>query len=77
MFGIHHCIYFNGLMNGSNHLQESDRRPLHLCQVDLRKLHYSIGFDINERYRSLFDFAKAVHFNDKTQWLSKRQLADN
>jgi archaemetzincin len=72
MFGIQHCIYFNCLMNGSNHLDESDRRPLHLCPVDLRKLHYSIRFDINQRYRSLLDFAKAVHFDDEAQWLSRR-----
>jgi archaemetzincin len=72
MFGILHCIYFKCLMNGSNHLEESDRRPLHLCPVDLRKLHYSIGFDINQRYRNLLEFDKAVHFDDEAQWLSKR-----
>lgn len=72
MFGIQHCIYFNCLMNGSNDLEESDRRPLHLCPVDLRKLHYSIGFDIKRRYRNLLEFFKAVHFDDEAQWLSKR-----
>jgi len=72
MVGIQHCIYFNCLMNGSNHLEESDRRPLHLCPVDLRKLHYSIGFDINQRYRSRLEFAKAVHFDDEVQWLERR-----
>ena len=72
MFGIQHCIYFTCLMNGSNHLEESDRRPLHLCPVDLRKLHYSIGFDIKQRYRNLFEFFKAVHFDDEAQWLEQR-----
>jgi archaemetzincin len=37
MFGLTHCIYFHCVMNGSNHLRESDRRPLHLCPVCLRK----------------------------------------
>ena len=72
MFGIQHCIYFNCLMNGSNHLEESDRRPLHLCPVDLRKLHYSIGFDINQRYRNLLEFFKSMHFDDEAQWLEGR-----
>jgi archaemetzincin len=72
MFGIQHCIYFKCLMNGSNHLEESDRRPLHLCPVDLRKLHYSVGFDIKQRYRRLLDFFKAAHFDDEVQWLEKR-----
>jgi archaemetzincin len=72
MFGIQHCIYFNCLMNGSNHLEESDRRPLHLCPVDLRKLHYSVGLDIKQRYRNLLEFFKSVHFDDEVQWLEKR-----
>lgn len=38
MFGLKHCIWMQCLMNGSNHLEESDRRPPHLCPVCLRKL---------------------------------------
>jgi archaemetzincin len=72
MFGIQHCIFFNCLMNGSNHLDESDRRPLHVCPIDLRKLHFSIGFDINRRYRDLLRFAHTAGFNDEVQWLEKR-----
>jgi archaemetzincin len=30
IFGLAHCIYFSCLMNGSNHLAESDRRSPHL-----------------------------------------------
>jgi archaemetzincin len=72
MFGIQHCIFFNCLMNGSNHLDESDRRPLHLCPIDLRKLHYSIGFDIDQRYRVLLEFARTAGFKDEVRWLEKR-----
>jgi archaemetzincin len=35
---IHHCTAFRCLMNGSNHQQERDTRPLRLCPVCLRKL---------------------------------------
>jgi len=72
MFGVPHCIYFRCLMNGSDHLEESDRRPIHLCPVDLRKSYYGMGFDITERYEKLLDFARAVQFDDEAQWLSKR-----
>jgi archaemetzincin len=65
MLGIQHWIDFNCLMNGSNHLDQSDRRPIDLCPMDLRKL--SIGFDISERYQTLLDFAGAVHFDDKAR----------
>ncbi len=58
MFNMDHCVYFHCLMNGSNHLQESDARPMHLCPVCLRKLHHSVGFDPVERYRNLLGFWK-------------------
>lgn len=72
MFGIHHCTAFHCLMNGSNHLQEADARPLHLCPVDLRKLHHSVGFDPVERYRKLLAFSEEVGFQDEAAWLRKR-----
>ena len=53
MFGMHHCIYYECLMNGSNHRQESDSRPLWLCPVCLRKLQWSKGFDLKGRYDAL------------------------
>lgn len=37
-FGVHHCIYYECLMNGSNHLDEADARPMELCPADLRKM---------------------------------------
>jgi archaemetzincin len=72
MFGLAHCIYFNCLMNGSNHLAESDRRPLHLCPVCLRKLQWSIGFDVLERYSAMERVARADGFANEVDWLSRR-----
>jgi archaemetzincin len=72
MFGIEHCVWFRCLMNGSNHLAESDARPLHLCPVDLRKLQWSIRFDVVERYRRLLDFHRQEDFEDETRWLDRR-----
>jgi archaemetzincin len=72
MFGIEHCVWYRCLMNGSNHLAESDARPLHLCPVDLRKLQWSIGFDVVERYRRLRDFHRQAGFEDEAAWLDKR-----
>jgi len=72
MFGLAHCTFFNCLMNGSNHLGESDRRPLHLCPVCLRKLQRSIGFDVLERYRALEGVTRADGFADEADWFSRR-----
>ncbi len=72
MFGLHHCVYFKCIINGSNHLEESDSRPIHLCPVCLRKLHYSIGFDVIDRYESLFRFYKKYGFENEAVWIKKR-----
>ena len=72
MFSLAHCIFFNCVMNGSNHLQESDSRPLTLCPVCLRKLQFSIGFDVVDRYRSLLKFYQKAGFAPETQWVTKR-----
>ena len=72
MFGLEHCVWYRCLMNGSNHLAESDARPPRLCPVDLRKLQWSIRFDVAERYRGLRDVHRQVEFEDEAQWLDKR-----
>ena len=72
MFNLAHCIFFRCVMNGSNHLQESDTRPQFLCPVCLRKLQFSIGFDFLERYRKLLLFYQAVGFEDEAGWVSGR-----
>jgi archaemetzincin len=74
MFGIHHCIYYNCMMNGSNSLPEADQRPFHLCPIDLRKLQTCIGFDEIERYQKLFEIYSKYEnlFSDEKIWVEKR-----
>jgi archaemetzincin len=72
MLGLAHCIYFHCLMNGSNHLAESDARPLHFCPVCLRKLHHAAGFNMVERYQKLFYFTRAAGFDRESRWVSRR-----
>jgi len=71
MFGIEHCIFFRCAMNGSNHLSESDARPMHLCPVDLRKLQWSVGFDVIERYRRLRTVCERAGFTDEARWYER------
>jgi archaemetzincin len=75
MFAIMHCIHFECVMNGSNHLAESDATPLQLCPVCLRKLHAANAFDIRKRYEGLRTFFKKRGFEDETEWM-KRRLVD-
>ncbi len=82
MFGLTHCIYFKCVLNGSNHLGESDSRPVHLCPVCLRKAQYSFcsvqqngtrtRFDVVNRYGNLFRFYQRIGLDDEAQWVANR-----
>lgn len=56
MFGIAHCTAFHCVMNGSNHLAETDAQPLYLGPVCARKVAWSTGVELVERYRRLHAF---------------------
>jgi archaemetzincin len=72
MFGLQHCIFFKCGLCGSNHLQESDARPIHLCPVCLRKLQYNIGFDPLARYRKLKEFYSKYGLEPEASWVGVR-----
>jgi archaemetzincin len=72
MFGIPHCIFYKCCLNGSNHLKESDSRPIHLCPVCLPKLHYSIGFNVIERYHKLSQVYSKLGFESEARWVNRR-----
>jgi archaemetzincin len=55
-FGIRHCIHYDCLMNGANHLHEVDIHPMHVCPVCLRKLHLAIELDPLSHYEQLGEF---------------------
>ncbi len=74
MFTLLHCIYFDCVMNGANHLEEADSRPQHLCPICLRKLHHAAGFDAAKRYEALAQFYQRHKWYEEFDWV-QRQLA--
>lgn len=74
MFGLPHCIYYDCSLNGSNNLNESDARTMHLCPVCLRKLHHAIGFDPVKRYEDLARFYRRHDWEAEADWC-KQQIA--
>lgn len=72
MFGLYHCIYYECVMNGSNHLRETDSRPMHLCPVCLRKLQMGAGFDVQSREISLNAFYQAHRLKPEADWTRRR-----
>ena len=61
-------------MNGSDSLAESDRHPMHVCPVCLRKLHYALQhsarrtFEPTERYAELAPALAAVGLTAEAAW---------
>lgn len=72
MFEMTHCIYYMCLMNGANNMEESDKSPMHLCPVCLRKLQSSIDFDVVARYENLLKEYERLGIGEETAWLKKR-----
>lgn len=72
MFGIYHCVFYECIMNGSNHLGETDARPMHLCPVCLRKLQLSTRFDLLQRDRSLLEFFTTHALKPESDWMRRR-----
>jgi len=71
-FGMQHCIYFSCIMNGSNHLAESDQKPFNLCPVCLRKLQFAIGFNVLERELNLLKFFTDQNLENQITWQQER-----
>jgi archaemetzincin len=56
MFSMKHCIKYECLMSGTNHLDETDRRPLDNCPECMAKVAWAMNYDPAERYHNLAEF---------------------
>ncbi len=68
MFGLHHCVTFHCIMNGSNGMDETDEAPLHLCPLCLSKLAWNLKLDVRRRYAALARFLRKHGFPDEATW---------
>lgn len=60
VLGMPHCVAWQCRMNGSNHIAESDRRPLEFCPECLPKIWWTCGLTPRERFARLAEFS-ATH----------------
>lgn len=58
MFSMKHCTKYECLMSGTNHVLETDRRPLDNCPECVAKLSWAMNYDPVERYERLAEFWK-------------------
>lgn len=74
LFIVGHCILCECCMNGSGHLEEDFRQPMHLCPNDLKKFCYRFGVQFNpsRRYQRLLSYYQLHGFKEESEWVSKR-----
>ena len=72
MFSMTHCTFYQCNMNGSNHLQESDGRPLEMCPHCLAKLCYATGADPAKRLNNLATFTRPTGFTTTRKYARDR-----
>jgi archaemetzincin len=71
ILGMRHCIAYSCLMNGSNHQEESDRTPMYLCPVCLRKLCWNLRVEPIPYLRSLQEFCSQNGLDTEALWNKK------
>lgn len=73
MFGLHHCVEVNCVMNGTNSLSETDRNSIRLCSVCQKKLNSDIKYDNKKRLIELAKYFKSNNLTEELQ-LMKNDL---
>jgi len=66
-----HCTAYECNMCGSNHREESDRRPIALCPECLAKVCWAAAVDPTQRFRSLAEFCKENGLTDEAAFYEK------
>jgi archaemetzincin len=56
VLGMWHCTHAICLMNGSNSVEELDRRPVHLCSVCIKKAYWNLQGSFASRFKNLAKF---------------------
>ena len=71
MFSLHHCVGANCVMNGTNHIPETDKHVSRLCSHCQRKLHSTIKYDSRKRLVELIAFFKKTKLDEEAVLLRK------
>lgn len=58
MFSMRHCTKYECLMSGTNHIGETDRRPIDACPECMAKICWLSDITTAERYRMLAEFCR-------------------
>jgi archaemetzincin len=77
MFSMKHCVKYECLMSGTNHLAETDRRPLDNCPECMAKVAWAMNYDPVSRYLDLAAFwEKQARVDEARKFLEKAKAIE-
>lgn len=78
MFSMRHCTKYECLMSGTNHLGETDRRPLDVCPECMTKIAWAMNYEPAERYAKLAKFWNEQNWMEEVKSFTKKaEVANN
>lgn len=77
MFSIQHCTKYECVMSGSNHLGETDRRPIDACPEDTAKIIFMNKASPAKRYKDLAEFCRKYDLTKDAETFEKKADAVN
>ena len=77
MFSMRHCTKYECVMSGTNHLGETDRRPIDACPECMAKICWMNKEKPLDRYKRLVAFSKKYRMSDEALDFEKKSSAVN
>ncbi len=75
MFSMRHCTKYECVMSGSNHLAETDRRPIDACPECTAKICWFSDIDQAERYERLEAFCRIHGLREEADEFGRKAAA--
>ena len=75
MFSMLHCTKYECLMSGTNHLAETDRRPLDTCPECTMKIAWAMKYAPADRFSKLAEFWRKQGSPDKQKLMLEKSRA--
>jgi len=75
MFSMRHCIAYSCVMSGTNHLAETDSRPIDACPECMAKVCWFSHVSPAERYRRLADLCRQNSLTKEADEFEKKYEA--
>lgn len=72
MFSMRHCTKYECLMSGTNHLKETDSRPIDACPECTAKICWLTDIDQKERYTKLAAFCRKNGLNKEADEFTRK-----